>query len=231
MQELISVAIEPGQVIYSWLPAAIGLGSALFSIGSGLARGSRARRLERNNPFPTATVDPNIVRNQQRAGQLARVGLPGFNNYLSNIFRSQAGALRGATTSGRSVNVASILGQTNQALLGLGTANEEARINNERLAMDANTAMSAENQRVWNWNEATRYQQMAQRIAQLRGAGQQDLYGGIGMIGQLGAAGVLDNLGGIFGSSTPTTTPATTNAPVSWGASGFGMSPYPGLMA
>lgn len=197
----ITQAITPAMII--------GGASALGSIISGLVRGSRARRLERNNPRPVATVNDNILKNVAVAENLARVGLPGYNNMMGNILRNQAGAVRLAGTSGRGVNVANILSNTNRAVQDLGVANEEARIANERLAMGARSELAQEEQRVWNWNDAMRYQEMAQRIASLRQAGQQDLFGGLGMLGQMAVAGVFGgatdhiNFGG---KSVPTNT-------------------------
>lgn len=184
------------QAWLQFLPAIIGGVSSLVGMGTGLARNARANKLEKQNPFPTASVDPNILKNQAIAEKMASIGLPGYSTYLQNIQRNQAGALRTAATSGRGTNVASILGQTNQAVAQLDVADAEARAAGQRLAMDANAAVAAENQRVWNWNEATQYQMLAQNIAQLRQSGQQDLFGGIGMLGQLAASGVFSGLGG-----------------------------------
>lgn len=214
------------------LGAIIGLASGLIGIGSGIFRRRKANRLERNNPYPTATVDQNLVYNANRARELAQIGLPGYNTYLQNIGRNQAGALRIAQTSGRPVNVASILRATNDAVAGLDIQDANARIANERLAMQQNAALAAENQRVWGWNEAQRYQELAGRVAQLRGAGQQDLWGGIGTLGQLAASGTFNNLFG--GGGQP-----TAQQPGSAGFGGyntlgnqpFGMAPYSGPMA
>lgn len=239
----------------------LGLASGVVGLVSGLFRGGKARRMERQNPYPTATVDPLIVENRARAQQMAQVGLPQatYNLALQNIQRNQAGALRAAQSSGRPVNVASILDRTNQATLQLDAADAAARMQNQRLAMQQNSALAAENQRVWNWNEAQRYQELAGRIAQLRTAGQQDLWGGIGMIGQLAASGVFNGMFGgnggsgwlsnLFGGNgnkgaarIDTVLPGaqvTNNAPGTPGFGGYntlgnqptGMAPYYGPMA
>lgn len=234
----------------------IGLASSAIGLVSGLFRGRKARRMERENPYPVAETDSLLTENQARAQQMAQVGLPQaqYNLALQNIQRNQAGALRAAQTSGRPVNVASILGQTNQATLQLDAADAAARIQNQRLAMQQNSALAAENQRVWNWNEAQRYQELAGRIAQLRAAGQQDLWGGIGMLGQLAASGVFNGmfggnnsgqgtnnsgggwLSGLFGGGSNQT---ATNQPGTYGFGGYntlgnqptGMAPYYGPAA
>jgi len=183
----------------------LGLASGVVGLVSGLFRGRQARRMERQNPYPTATVDPLIAENQARAQQMAQVGLPQaqYNLALQNIQRNQAGALRAAQQSSRGpVNVASIVDRTNQATLQLDAADAAARMQNQRLAMQQNSALAAENQRAWNWNEAQRYQELAGRIAQLRTAGQQDLWGGIGMLGQLAASGTFNNLLGGGGNNS-----------------------------
>lgn len=239
----------------------VGLASSAIGLISGLFRGRKAKKLERQNPYPTATVDPLIVENQARAQQMAQVGIPQaqYNLALQNIQRNQAGALRTAQSSGRPANVASILDRTNQATLQLDAADAAARMQNQRLAMQQNSALAAENQRAWNWNEAQRYQELAGRIAQLRTAGQQDLWGGIGMLGQLAASGTFDGMFGgnggsgwlsnLFGGNgntgaarIDTVLPGaqvTNNAPGTpgfggyntLGNQGFGMAPYSGPLA
>ena len=218
--------------------AAIGLGS----IVSGIFRGAKARRLEKQNPYPTATVDANIATNQALAQQRARVGLPSeqYNYGLQNIQRNQAGALSAAMTSGRPVNIASLLGQTNQATMQLDAQNAQARMNNQMVEMQANEALAAENQRVWQWNKANRYQQMAQRVAQLRSAAQQDIFGGIGALGQMAAGGVFGKVdsgsggGGGLSSLFGNGGKAAANQVINSGALGnqaFGMAPVNGMMA
>lgn len=230
----------------------IGLASSAIGLVSGLFRGRQARRMEKENPYPTAEVDPLLAENRAIAQQMAQGGLPRaqYNLALQNNQRNLAGALRAAQTSGR-VNVASILNQANQATLQLDAADAAARMQNQRLAMQQNSALAAENQRVWSWNEAQRYQELAGRIAQLRTAGQQDLWGGIGMLGQLAASGVFNGmfggnnsgqgtnnsgggwLSGLFGGSSNQT---AANQPGTYGFGGYntlgnqptGMAPYYG---
>lgn len=233
----------------------VGLASSAIGLFSGLFKSRRARKLEKQNPFPTATVDPNIQANQARAQQLAQIGLPSAEYDLArrNIQSDFAGALAASQTSGRGVNIAGLLGQANKATLQLDAANAAARMANERLAMQQNSALAAENQRVWNWNEAGQYQMLAQRIAQLRQAGQQDLWGSVGMLGQLAASGTFNGLfggnnsggqgnsgggfgwlGGLFGGNN--NNQAQSQAPGTAGFGGFntlgnqpfGMAPYSG---
>lgn len=182
------------------LTAALGLGTALVSGVSGWLQRSRAAQLERENPRPIATVDEGILENRAIASRMAGRGLPDqvYSNALRGIQSNQAGALRTLRGSGRGANVASITRQGNIAQGELDAQDALARDRNLSILMDANTQLAGERERVWNWNEAGAYQELSGRIAELRGAGNQNIMAGLGMLTQLGASGAFEPLNSLF---------------------------------
>lgn len=179
----------------SWIVPAL----SLVSMGVGALQRNAARRMEAENPFPTTEENENILRNTAIAERMSQTGLPGQEYSLAQqgLQRNLEGVLRQTQQmGGYGVNLPAILRQSNYAQQNLDVQNASARLQNQRLAMDARTKLAGEQNRVWGWNEQARYQQLAQRIASLRSAGGQNIAGGIGFLGQMMASGVWNGFGG-----------------------------------
>lgn len=181
--------------------AAIGLGSAIAGIFKGSSQRREARRLERDNPFPVAQVSRGLAQNLSQASQMARTGLSQeqYNNAVQNLQRAQSSGFRQAARGvPGATSIAGIVRATGDSLANVDIADAEARRQNQLLQMQARSAVAQDQIRVEDWNERQRYIDTANRVAQLRGAGDQNIWGGIGAIGQMGimaAGGAFGGLG------------------------------------
>lgn len=174
----------------------LGIGTTLFGIGKGIFQGAKANRLERNNIRPTATVNSNIVKNVGDAAIAAQTGLSDrvYNNALNQLNTGLSAGARQIGRMGGTASVASTLQAYNQGINNLAAQDQQAQMQNQNRLFGARTALANEQHRVWNWNEAGRYNEMAQRIANLRGAGQQNVFNGISTLStQVGSLGSLGN--------------------------------------
>lgn len=163
------------------LGTALSLGTSLFGIGKGIFGGIKANKLERNNIRPTATVNSNIVRNVGDASIAAQTGLTDrvYNNALGQLNTGLNAGARQIGRMGGTASVASTLQAYNQGINNLAAQDQQAQMQNQNRLYGARNTLANEQQRVWNWNEGGRYNEMAQRIAQLRGVSQQNVFNGL----------------------------------------------------
>ena len=219
----------------AWIVPVIAGASALI----GALQRNAANRMENQNPFPNAAANPNILQNVATAEQMAQTGLPGAQYSLAQqgLQRNLGGVLRQAQSMrGYGVNLPSILRQSNQAQAQLDASNSAARVANQRLLMQARTQLAGEENRVWGWNEQQRYTDIANRLASLRSAGNQNIAGSLGFLGQLYASGAW---GGFGGNNTQSPGGQSQNnynslfgAPLGYSmGSGYGMAPQIGTNA
>lgn len=226
-------------VTQAWLVPVIAGVSAL----AGMFQRNAANRMEDQNPFPVAAPNPNLLRNTAIAEQMSQVGLPGQEYSLAQqgLQRNLGGVLRQArAVGGYGVNLPSILRQANYGQQQLDTTNAAARQANQRLAMQTRETLAGEENRVWGWNEQQRYTDLAERIASLRSAGNQNIAGGLGFLGQMYASGAWQGFGNQNAGANAAIQTQLPGAQVqqnqsNYGAmlqqsllSGYGMAPNPG---
>lgn len=175
------------------------IATTLFGIGKGLLQGRKASVLERQNIRPTATVNSNIVRNVGDASIAAQTGLTDrvYNNALGQLNTGLNAGARQIGRMGGTASVASTLQAYNQGINNLAAQDQQAQIQNQNRLYGARNTLANEQQRVWNWNEGGRYNEMAQRIAQLRGVSQQNVFNGLTTL-----ATQAENLDGLGSSSS-----------------------------
>jgi hypothetical protein len=170
----------------------VGLGlnaaGALGGIGFGIAQSAQARRLERNNPLPLTSVNNNILQNVALAEQMQRVGLPSqvYNNQLNQMNTGLTAGLRLAARQGGTASIASTLRGFNSGVSNLNAQDAQARQGNQRLLMQQRGVLANEQQRVFDWNKANPYLRTMQRVASLRNAGTQNIFGGVGALSSMG---------------------------------------------
>lgn len=169
---------------------AIGLGSGLVSSLFGLGQRSRARRLERNNIRPVYQPNSLIAQNLADAQQIARRGLPSqiYNNQLNQMQQGLATGMRGLSRGGVTpYNVATLLSGYNRGLSNLNAMDAQAQEQNRRTLFGARQAMAQEQSRAFEINQMNPYLTTAQEVSRLRGAGDQNIFGGLGLMAQTGA--------------------------------------------
>jgi len=164
------------------LSAGIGLGAAAVGGIFGAFQTAKANRLERGNTLPLADVNANIANNVALAQQMSNVGLAQeqYDAAVQGQNQNLTAALKASGRTGRNTNVGGILRQANEATLKLNAADAAARQQNQRLLIQQRQVLAGEEQRVWNWNKAQPYLKMSQRIAALRNAGNQNMFGALG---------------------------------------------------
>lgn len=175
------------------------IATSLFGIGKGFLQGRKASALERNNIRPTATVNSNLVKNVGDASIAAQTGLSDrvYNNALGQLNTGLNAGARQIGRMGGTASVASTLQAYNQGINNLAAQDQQAQVQNQNRLFGARNTLANDQQRVWNWNEAGRYNEIAQRVAQLRGASQQNVFNGLTtlstQLGGLGSSGSNSN--------------------------------------
>lgn len=185
------------------LDSILGLGTGLIGAGFGIGQKIQARNLEKRNKLPIATVNANIAKNAAIANNMANVGIAGqqYANARNQQDQNLANVLNVASRTGRNIPLAGIIRQADLSTANLNARDEAARMDNQRLAFQQNANLANEENRVWNWNFAQPYLRTAQQVASLRNAGNQNIFGGLSSITQMGANGMF---GGNSGGSNRT---------------------------
>ena len=164
----------------------------------GVFQNSKANRLERQNVQPLTAVDPNLVKNVGQAELMAQQGMTSqaYNNATNQLNSGLTAGLRQAGRMGGTASIASVLRANQAGFNNLTAQNAQLQQQNQRVAMQSRSALAQDNQRVFNWNKAQPYLAMQQRIASLRSAGNQNIFGGIGALASAGNSVNQDQQGG-----------------------------------
>lgn len=211
--------------------AAIAGGSALIQTGIGIAQGIKANRMMKRLKRPTQHVQKEFTQNAAISENMARTGLQSqqYNNSLQNINRNATAGIRAL---GRSTNaasgLASMMRAQNDATLNLDMQDANARQANQRMAMQQRGILGAQKHNAWQWNEQSKYGEKLAEIQALKGAGMQNVAGGLNTAAQLGIAMESAENGG--GSTRTQSTPAfdyqRASMPTSSGLGWNNMSSY-----
>jgi len=176
------------------LPLLAIAGAGILAKGlTGIVQGLKARKLDKQNPFPTENANPIFQKNAAIAENMARTGLPQqqYNNALNNIQRNTAGVLTSFGRSGNKGGLASILRGSNDAVLNLDAQDANARMQNQRFAFGQRTNLAQEENRVFDWNKRQKFLMLKTQSEALKGAGMQNLMGAFNDTTQLGAMGLM----------------------------------------
>jgi hypothetical protein len=182
--------------------AAASAATGLISGISGLFQKAKANRLEKANVRPIYNIPGEIRSNQQIAQKQATMGMPGaqYQQGMRNIDRNATNALAASQSRGAGLSsIGAIQQGSNDANLNLTAADSQQRVANIRNLMSQNQVMAQYRDKAWGWNNQAKYQENADAIRALRGAGNANLNTGLnGIIG----AGATAAMGG-FGGRTP----------------------------
>ena len=173
---------------------------------------SKANKLEKQNPRPTAEVAPAISQmvnyNQGLAnaqdipgGEMARNQIGGATSAGINAASQLSSGAEGIGAVGKMV----MGGQ--QAQEGLAQQTAQYAAGNQRQYANSLQDLGQEQNRVWDYNKNQPYQQAGAMASQLRNSGMQNLFGG------------ASNL---FGAGAAATTPDFNSALASGGGYGGG---------
>lgn len=156
--------------------------STLFGAGQKL----QASRMDRNNPFQARTVNSLIANNAAQAQNQARIGIAEqqYNNARNQQAQNLASVLGTASRSGRNIPLGGLLRQSNLATQQLNATDAQARQQNQRFAMQQNQILAQEQQNVRSYNIEQPYMRRQQQAAELRSAGNQNIFAGLGAVAQ-----------------------------------------------
>lgn len=175
---------------------------AASAIGKGIygaVQNHKASQIEKSNIRPVEQVDPLYQQNVNTAEQQARQGLPQavINNQTNAINQNQAGAIGALSNSANpGANLAGIVRQGNAAMGNLNAQDAAARNKNTLALIQQRGILAGAKQNAWNYNYADKYSENLAKSQALRGAGTQNIAGGLNTLGQAGM-GMLGGMSGI----------------------------------
>lgn len=194
---------------------------AASAIGKGIEgahQNHEASEIEKSNIRPTESVDPAYQQNVNTAQQMAERGLPQqqYNNQLNAINQNQAA---GIAALGNSANpgagITSIVRAGNNAAGNLNAEDAAARNRNTLNLIQQRGILAGANKDAWNYNYADKYSENLAKSQALRGAGTQNIAGGLNELGQAGMSIFGNMSGGVpsAGSTSTTQQPMPTVDP------------------
>lgn len=166
-------ALNPYTAALSALPS-------LFQLGLGITQKIRGNDIMRGIERPTAVV-PQALMESQRLGQNAMYGgMPGLNYMQNLISGNQAAATRAAVGAGGGVSsrIGSILGaqaQANEATAGLAAQDARYRQQQQLNLQNVLSQVAAEQNRMFQYNEADPYQALVEAARREQDAGNQNI--------------------------------------------------------
>lgn len=203
------------EVSKSWIQIAALAVSAGLSVAKGIRQKKAAKDLERQNVRPQARISRGTMNNIAISRQAAQEGLPEqtYNRMLDNLNLTTSSALRNNLLySGRNVNTNAIARARNEGLSELASQDAQARDRNRSQVMRANQDLAREEREIYA-AEMQQYGETANRVASLRGAGDSNIYSGIGGVLSAAASGAFNNLGGGTGLGVKATPPGANPTP------------------
>lgn len=165
---------------------------ALAKIWQGFSQAHQAHKINKNNPFPTQTVNPLYAQNLVIAENAAKVGLPQqqYNQGVQNIARNTNMGLRQVARLGRPASAAGIVRASNDATGALDIADAQARMANQRATYGFRDQLANQQDQVWDWNNKSKFLARTAEAQALKGAGQQNKMAGLNDLSTLGLYGL-----------------------------------------
>jgi hypothetical protein len=188
----------------------------------GLAQGLKGSKLAKKNIRPTYEIPQEFQQNLAIAENMGRVGLPQqqYIQGLQNIQRGQTAGLRQLGRMGRGGSVAGLARAGMDATLGLDVADANARMRNQQSAMGYRSLMGQQQLAKQQYDKFAKYEEEAAAAEALKGAGRQNVMGGLSDLANIGmTAMVYGDLGGGKGK------PITSKAPIDRFKSPAGFKP------
>lgn len=157
------------------------IASGLLGAGVGLFQRRQAKKILRDNPYPTYNIPQEVFENQRIARENAGSGMPSeqYNQAMRNINRQQANALFSSSTRRGGLSLIPRIQQSsNDALLNLDAKNAEMRLQNQRTLYNINNQVAGYRDKAWDWNTREKYDRNYNYGMALKGAANQNIIGG-----------------------------------------------------
>lgn len=148
----------------------------------GLKQNSEAGKIEKSNIRPFEGVQPEFQQNVNTAQQMAQEGIPAeqYNNAVNGLNRNRASALMSLNNSANpGAGLASIVRAGNDAQSNLTAQDMAARNRNTLALLQQRGILGNQKQRAWQYNFADKYSENLAKSQALRGAGTQNIIGGL----------------------------------------------------
>lgn len=191
----------------SAIVAGIAVGASALGKGIyGAVQNHKASEIEKSNIRPTEAVDPIYQQNVNTAAQMAQQGIPqaSYNNQVNSINQNQASGISALNNSANpGANLASVIRAGNSANSNLNAQDAAARNKNTLALIQQRGILAGAKQNAWNYNYADKYSEGLANSQALRGAGSQNIAGGLGELGQAGM--------GLLGAGTFSGSPKSGN--------------------
>lgn len=187
------------------ITAAGAIGKGIY----GLTQEHKASQIEKNNIRPIMPVDPIYQQNVNIADQMARQGIPQevINRQLEGIDQTQAGAVAATSRSANpGAGISSIVRQGDLAKADLNAQDAAARNKNTLLLLQQRGILARAKQDAWNYNYADKYSENLAKSQAYRGAGTQNIIGGLTDLGSAGMGLLSNRMGGLGSVGYPTQT-------------------------
>lgn len=199
-----------------------------MSIAKGIKQNKQAREIEKMNIRPEYRISRGTLANIALAKQASQEGLTPatYNKNLNQLNLGFSSALQNNILYGRgNTNVNTAVRAYNEGVDNLNAADEQARVRGRQELMEANSQLAREEQNQFNW-QAEGYQEKAQRAAQLRSAGDENIYSAAGTALSAVASGdvKLGGFGGKLKATGPGALKPTTSMSMSKVAIGEGLA-------
>lgn len=181
-----------------------GAGGALIGLASGFFGKKKANSILKQNPYPTQGMPNEITANQQIAQAEATEGMPSeqYAAAQKNIQRSQQAAISAASASpgGAVRNIGAITQASNDATGQLNAQSAQMRRENIGQELGTNSQAASWRDKLFDWNNKTKYAQNYNYGMGLLGQSNQNLVGGadklLGTAAGAAASGLFSGGGG-----------------------------------
>lgn len=195
-QERMQLRQQQQQQSLTWIAAAVGVGTAAYSIGEGIHKKNLAKKAlgAANAERPMEQTPQAVLNNQALAQQNANTGLPSaqYTAAMQNIKNQQMQALSSsADRRGGLALVGNIQAQGNNANLQLDSANSAQRLKNDSTLMDVNDTVGQYQDKSWQNNYNDKYKNDYNYAMGLLGSGNANITTGVDQAG----AGVTRGVG------------------------------------
>jgi len=154
----------------------------------GLLQGAKGSKLAKKNIRPTYEIPPEFQQNLDTAAMRARRGLPQqqYTQGLQNIQRVQTAGLKQLGKMGRGGSVAGLARAGMDATLGLDIADAQARMGNENIEMGYRGQIGQQKLAKQQYDKFAKYEEEAAAAEALKGAGRQNVMGGLSDLATVG---------------------------------------------
>lgn len=191
-----------------------GVGGAAVGLVSGLIQKKKANSLLKQNQFPTEGMPAEELANEQIAKGAATQGMPSeqYAEAQKNIQRNQASQLTAAQTApgGAVRNAGAIQQNSNDANANLTAQSAAIRQQNIGQLLGVNNQVASWRDKLFDWNNKTKYAQNYNYAMGLLGQGNQNVMSGIDKT--IGTAAGAVASGMFAGGNKQTTSAAAPSA-------------------